>query len=119
MACLIDDFFELVAQLDDVVRTDRSRYWRFEVARRTFGYLWEPTRTVGLKQTIAEQLALVAERPLTIIRRLDPNLDDASIMGTNAMFRIGKRAGVILTALGYQITEATDLSLMELDEAAF
>ena len=30
---------------------------------RTFGYLWERTRTVGLKQTIAEQLALVAERP--------------------------------------------------------
>ncbi len=30
---------------------------------RTFGYLWEPTRTIGLKQTIAEQLALVSERP--------------------------------------------------------
>ena len=29
------------------------------------GYLWEPTRTVGLKQTLAEQLALVAERPET------------------------------------------------------
>ena len=33
------------------------------VRDQTFGYLWEPTRTVGLKQTIAEQLALVAERP--------------------------------------------------------
>ena len=33
------------------------------VGSKTFGYLWEPTRTVGLKQTIAEQLALVAERP--------------------------------------------------------
>ncbi len=63
MACRIDDFLELVHQLDDVVRTDHTRYSRFEVAQRTFGYLWEPTRTVGLKQTIAEQLALVAERP--------------------------------------------------------
>jgi len=63
VACRIDDFLELVHQLDDVTRTDRDRYSQFEVARRTFGYLWEPTRTVGLKQTIAEQLALVAERP--------------------------------------------------------
>ena len=29
----------------------------------TFAYLWEPTQTVGLKQTLTEQLALVAERP--------------------------------------------------------
>ena len=63
MACGIDDFLELVAQLDDVTMTDRDRYRRFEVATKTFGYLWEPTRTVGLKQTIAEQHALVSERP--------------------------------------------------------
>jgi hypothetical protein len=61
--CRIDDFLELVHQLDEVTRTDRDRYWRLEVAGRTFGYLWEPTRTVGLKQTIAEQHALVSERP--------------------------------------------------------
>ena len=30
---------------------------------RAFGYLRPRTSTVGLKQTIAEQLALVAERP--------------------------------------------------------
>ena len=59
----ISDFLDLVHQLDDVVETDHGRYRRFEVTGRTFGYLWEPTRTVGLKQTIAEQQALVAERP--------------------------------------------------------
>ena len=59
----ITDFFGLVDQLPDVTREDRGRYWRVAVADQTFGYLWEPTRTVGLKQTIAEQLALVAERP--------------------------------------------------------
>ncbi|GAA4366966.1 MmcQ/YjbR family DNA-binding protein [Nocardioides caricicola] len=63
--CTIADFFELVDQLPDVARTDHERYWRVAVGTRTFGYLWEPTRTVGLKQTIAEQLALVAERPET------------------------------------------------------
>lgn len=59
----ISDFLELVGQLPEVDRSDRDHYWRFDVRRRVFAYLWEPTRTVGLKQTIAEQLALVAERP--------------------------------------------------------
>jgi hypothetical protein len=59
----IADFLDLVHQLEDVVETDHDRYRRFEVAGRSFGFLWEPTRTVGLKQTIAEQHALVSERP--------------------------------------------------------
>jgi hypothetical protein len=59
----IPDFLDLVHQLEDVAETDHGRYRKFEVVGRTFGYLWEPTRTVGLKQTIAEQHALVAERP--------------------------------------------------------
>jgi hypothetical protein len=63
--CSITDLFELADQLPEVTRVDTGRYWRIAVGDRTFGYLWEPTRTVGLKQTIAEQLALVAERPET------------------------------------------------------
>lgn len=63
--CRIADFFELAQQLPDVTRTDNGRYWRIGVREQTFGYLWEPTETVGLKQTIAEQRALVAERPGT------------------------------------------------------
>ena len=61
--CTITDVFELVDQLPEVTRSDNGRYWRMAVGDRTFGYVWEPTRTVGLKQTIVEQLALVAERP--------------------------------------------------------
>lgn len=63
MATLIGDFLDLVGQLPEVTRADHDRYSRFDVAGRAFGYLWEPTRTVGLRQTLAEQLALVAERP--------------------------------------------------------
>lgn len=63
--CDIEDFFELVDQLPQVTREDRGPYWRIAVSAKTFAYLWEPTRTVGLKQTISEQLALVAERPET------------------------------------------------------
>jgi hypothetical protein len=63
--CRIADVFELVDQLPGVRRTDNGRYWRLQVADHTFGYVWEPTRTVGLKQTVADQLELVAERPRT------------------------------------------------------
>ena len=59
----IADFLDLVHQLEGVTETDHGRYRKFAVDGRTLGYLWEPTRTVGLKQTIAEQQALVAERP--------------------------------------------------------
>ena len=59
----IADFLELVAQLEEVTQADHGRYTKLEVAQRTFGYLWQPTRTVGLKQMLAEQAALVAERP--------------------------------------------------------
>ncbi|MCW2812737.1 MAG: hypothetical protein JWN84_192 [Nocardioides sp.] len=59
----IPDFLDLVGQLPAVERTDHQRYSKFAVSGHTFGYLWPATRTVGLKQTLAEQLALVAERP--------------------------------------------------------
>ena len=63
--CSITDFFDLADQLPEVTRADSGRYWRVQVSNKTFGYLWEPTRTVGLKETISEQLALTTERPET------------------------------------------------------
>lgn len=63
MPTRIADFLDLVHQLPEVARSDHGRYSKLEVTGQTFGYLWEPTRTVGLKQTRFEQLALVAERP--------------------------------------------------------
>ncbi len=63
MSCEIDDFLALVGQLPDVSSKDRDKWISYDVAGRTFGYLWPATCTVGLKQTIVEQRALVAERP--------------------------------------------------------
>lgn len=63
MVVSIAGFLELVGQLPEVVRSDHGRYAKLEVAAHTFGYLWERTSTVGLRQTIDEQLALVGERP--------------------------------------------------------
>ena len=63
MPCEIDDFSQLAEQLPEVGQRDSGKWIRFDVANQAFGYLWPATNTVGLKQTIAEQLALVAERP--------------------------------------------------------
>ena len=63
MPSRIADFLDLAHQLPEVTQTDHDRYAKFEVARHAFGYLWPRTATVGLKQTLSEQLALVAERP--------------------------------------------------------
>ena len=57
------DFLQLVTQLEDVEQVDRGRYTQFLVHRHGFGYLCLPTQTVGLKQPLSEQLALVTERP--------------------------------------------------------
>lgn len=63
--CQISDFFDLINQLPEVTRADHERYWRIQVQGKTFGYAWEATQTVGLKQTLSEQLGLIAERPET------------------------------------------------------
>jgi hypothetical protein len=59
------DFLSLVRQLPEVARSDGPRYSTLRVHGHTFAYLWPATQTVGLKQLVAEQLALVAERPDT------------------------------------------------------
>ena len=59
----VADAVDLLIQLPSVERKDRDRYSAFVVAGTTCAYLWEPTRTVGLRQLVSEQLDLVAERP--------------------------------------------------------
>ena len=63
MPCDIADGRDLVTQLDGTALVELQHYTKLEVGGRTFGYLWEPTVTMGLRQTIAEQRALVGERP--------------------------------------------------------
>jgi hypothetical protein len=56
-------FFTMLDKLADVERAEGSSYSSFSVRGKRFGYHWPRTRTVGLKQTLVEQQALVAERP--------------------------------------------------------
>jgi hypothetical protein len=56
-----------------------------------------------------ESLYAISQRYLDVVRRVDPALQSASIEGFNALWRIGTYTGMILAALGCQITEAEDL----------
>jgi hypothetical protein len=53
----------------------------------------------------------VSERYLQVIKKSDPSLVTRPIMGWPPMHKVGVYAGMILTALGYQITEAESLLL--------
>jgi hypothetical protein len=53
----------IIDALLDVERADGRDYASLSVRGKRFGYHWPRTRTVGLKQTLTEQQALVAERP--------------------------------------------------------
>ena len=56
-------FLKMVDELAEVERAQAGDYTSFSVRGKRFGYYWPRTKTVGLKQTLSEQLALVAERP--------------------------------------------------------
>ncbi|GAB2985601.1 MmcQ/YjbR family DNA-binding protein [Amycolatopsis acidiphila] len=57
------EFQRMVDTLADVRRAEGGEYTSFSVRGKRFGYYWPRTQTVGLKQTLSEQQALVAERP--------------------------------------------------------
>jgi hypothetical protein len=55
--------YRILDALAEVSRAPGRDYTAFSVRGSRFGYHWPRTRTVGLKQTLSEQRALVAERP--------------------------------------------------------
>ncbi len=63
MAVGSDEFMRVVNALVDVERAEGGDYSSFSVRGKRFGYYWPRTQTVGLKQLLSEQQALVAERP--------------------------------------------------------
>ncbi|XVS61099.1 MmcQ/YjbR family DNA-binding protein [Actinosynnema sp. CA-299493] len=63
MAVSSDGFIRIVDALVDVERAEGGDYSTFRVRGKRFGYYWPRTQTVGLKQLLSEQRALVAERP--------------------------------------------------------
>jgi hypothetical protein len=59
----VQEFERVLKTLAEVQRSEARDYSSFSVRGKRFGYFWPRTETVGLKQTITEQQALVAERP--------------------------------------------------------
>lgn len=63
MGVSVEEFFTLVDELPEVQMGRGGDWISLKVRGKGFGYLWEETETVGVKATIEEQIALVAERP--------------------------------------------------------
>ncbi len=53
----------MLDRLPQVTQGHGGDWIALKVAGKGFGYLWERTETAGLKATIEEQIAMVAERP--------------------------------------------------------
>ena len=53
----------MLDRLPEVSQGEGGDWVSCKVRGKGFAYLWERTETVGLKATIEEQIALVAERP--------------------------------------------------------
>ena len=63
MTVQVRELEQLLGTLAEVERSEARDYSSFSVRGKRFGYYWPRTHTAGLKQTISEQIALVAERP--------------------------------------------------------
>jgi hypothetical protein len=63
MGVSVDEFLEMLDELPEVQQNEGGEWTSLKVRGKGFGYLWEKTETVGLKATLEEQIALVAERP--------------------------------------------------------
>ncbi|WP_166355971.1 MmcQ/YjbR family DNA-binding protein [Phytoactinopolyspora limicola] len=94
MAVPIAAFVQMVDRLPDVGHAESANYTAFKVHDKTFGYMWPATETVGLKQTIAEQLALVAERPAVF----------------EIQFTAGQFGWVVVHLAGIEVDELAELT---------
>jgi hypothetical protein len=56
-----------------------------------------------------DSLFAQSQRYLDVLRKIDPELAQAPIQGWNALWRVGTLTGMLLAALGWQITEASAL----------
>ena len=102
----IDNFLDRLTLLP---RTHQERLWRrvkyVDMSGRS-GYVVPMPLYYRLG---GESLSEIAGRYLQAVRRIDPFLQTASIEGWNALWRVGTYAGMVLAALGHQITEVESL----------
>lgn len=99
----------LLDKIIDLPRAEQERIWpriRYVDLAGAHGVV---TPMPLLYRVGEESLYAIAQRPLEVFRKSDPQLANASVLGWNAVAAIGSRAGMALAALGLQLTEATAL----------
>ncbi|MFF0818739.1 MmcQ/YjbR family DNA-binding protein [Rhodococcus sp. NPDC003318] len=63
MGVTVDEFVAMLDTLPETEQHEAGNWIALKVCGKGYGYIWEKTETVGLKATLDEQIALVAERP--------------------------------------------------------
>jgi hypothetical protein len=107
----IDNFLDKVTRfLQHIPASERHRFWD----RIVYVDMSGKDRVVvpfplyyrlGTERSLLE----IAERYLQTIIKSNPALFQAQVLGWPPLHRIGDYSGIVLAALGYQITEAEDL----------
>jgi hypothetical protein len=107
----IDNFLDKLWRfLQYVHPAKHSRYWSrvryVDMSGKTGDITpWPLYYKTGSERSLRE----VAERYLQVILKSNPSLLNAQVQGWPPLHNIGVQTGMILAALGYQITEAADL----------
>ncbi|GAA4472176.1 hypothetical protein GCM10023094_03980 [Rhodococcus olei] len=63
MGVTVEEFLAMLETLPETEQIDTGNWIALKVGGKGYAYIWEKTQTVGLKATLDEQIALVAERP--------------------------------------------------------
>lgn len=103
---LLDNFLDKLTRLP---REDQERLWKRVIYIDMSGEGDQVVPFPLYHRLAGESLYTVSQRYLDIVRKVDPWLATASVEGWNALWRVGTYTGMVLAALGYQITEAQDL----------
>ena len=107
----VDNFLDKLWRfLQYVHPTKHSRYWSrvryVDMSGKTGDITpWPLYYQTGTERSLRE----VAERYLQVILKSNPSLLNAQVQGWPPLHHIGVQTGMILAALGCQITEAADL----------
>jgi hypothetical protein len=107
----IDNFLDKVTRFLQVIpAAKRNLFWDRIVYVDMSGkngsiVPWPLYYRLGTERSLLE----IAERYLQTIIKSNPALFQAQVLGWPPLHRIGDYSGIVLSALGYQITEAEDL----------
>jgi hypothetical protein len=106
LGATIDNFLHRIALLS---REHQERLWPHVLYLNVNDYERVVPFPLLDRLSATESLASIALRFIEVVRRLDPNLTNAAMEGTNALIRLGEPVLMILASLNLPITEAPSL----------